>query len=86
MDEASFYQWKKYAGVRTGQKLVADLSLDRHILQEVTNGAEFCNRALDAWAYQRGVKSRASTGSCAMMLNTEIFFTLEDVRQKLEHG
>ena len=66
----------------------------------VDNGSEFCSRALDAWAYQHGVRldfirpgRPAENGFIESFngklrdecLNTEIFFTLEDARQKLEH-
>jgi len=65
----------------------------------VDNGSEFCSRALDAWAYQHGVRldflrpgRPVENGFIESFngklrdecLNTEIFFTLEDARQKLE--
>jgi len=63
------------------------------------NGSECCSRALDAWTYQNGVRldfirpgrpvengfiesfNGKRRDEC---LNTEIFFTWEDARQKLE--
>lgn len=65
----------------------------------VDNGSEFCSRVLDAWAYQHGVRldfirpgRPVENGFIESFngklrdecLNTEIFFTLEDARQKLE--
>lgn len=65
----------------------------------VDNGSEFCSRALDAWAYQNGVRldfirpgRPVENGFIESFngklrdecLNTELFFTLEDARQKLE--
>lgn len=65
----------------------------------VDNGTEFCSRKLDTWAYQHGVKldfirpgKPTENGYIESFngklrdecLNTEIFFTLEDARQKLE--
>ena len=64
----------------------------------VDNGSEFCSRGLDAWAYQHGVKldfiqpgKPVENGFIESFhgklrdesLNTEIFFALEDARQKL---
>jgi len=66
----------------------------------IDNGSEFCSRALDAWAYRRGVKldfirpgKPVENGYVESFngklrdecLNTELFFSLEDARQKLEH-
>ncbi len=65
----------------------------------VDNGSEFCSRALDAWAYPHGVRLGFIGPGCPVengfiesfngklrdeCLNGEIFFTLEDARQKLE--
>lgn len=65
----------------------------------VDNGAEFCSRALDAWAYQHGVKldfirpgKPVENGFIESFngklrdecLNTELFFSVADARQKLE--
>jgi putative transposase len=65
----------------------------------VDNGAEFCSRAMDAWAYQAGVKldfirpgKPAENGFIESFngrlrdecLNANLFFNLADVRQKLE--
>jgi putative transposase len=88
----------------TGRQVVdclERLALFRGMPQAITldNGAEFCSRALDAWAYQHGVKldfirpgKPVENGFIESFngklrdecLNTEIFFTLEDARQKLE--
>jgi putative transposase len=63
------------------------------------NGSEFCSRALDAWAYQNGVRldfirpgrpvENGFTGSFNgrlrdESLNTELFFSLADAREKME--
>jgi putative transposase len=93
------------AGVSlTGRQVVEcleRLAMFRGLPQAITvdNGAEFCSKALDAWAYQRGVKldfirpgRPVENGFIESFngklrdecLNTEIFFTLEDARQKLE--
>ena len=65
----------------------------------VDNGAEFCSRAIDAWAYHCGVKLdfirpgkpcengfiEAFNGRLRdECLNASLFFHLEDARQKLE--
>ena len=87
ISEATFYNWrKKYAGLMPSEmkrlrqleeengklkKIVADLSLDKAMLQDVIRrvgravglsavirvdqGSEFVSRDLDLWAYQRGV-------------------------------
>lgn len=88
----------------TGQQVVEcleRLALFRGLPESITvdNGAEFCSRAVDAWAYQRGVKldfirpgKPVENGFIESFngklrdecLNTEIFFTLEDARHKLE--
>ena len=88
----------------TGKQVVdclERLALFRGMPQAITvdNGAEFCSRALDAWAYKNGVKldfirpgKPVENGFIESFngklrdecLNTEIFFTLEDARQKLE--
>jgi putative transposase len=88
----------------TGAKVVdclERLALFRGLPQSITvdNGAEFCSRALDAWAYRNGVKldfirpgKPVENGFIESFngklrdecLNTELFFTLEDARQKLE--
>lgn len=88
----------------TGRQVVEcleRLAMFRGLPQAITvdNGAEFCSRALDAWAYQQGVKldfirpgRPVENGFIESFngklrdecLNTEIFFTLEDARQKLE--
>lgn len=93
------------AGVSLTGRQVVDclerLALFRGMPEAITvdNGAEFCSKALDAWAYQRGVKldfirpgRPVENGFIESFngklrdecLNTEIFFTLEDARQKLE--
>jgi transposase InsO family protein len=40
------------------KRLVADLSLDRHVLQEIVRkkGSEFDSFAMEAWVYQHGVQ------------------------------
>jgi putative transposase len=63
----------------------------------VDNGAEFCSRALDAWTYQHGVKldfirsgKPVENGFIESFngklrdecLNTELFFSVADARQK----
>jgi putative transposase len=63
------------------------------------NGSEFCRRALDAWAYQNAVKldfirpgRPVENGFIESFngklrdecLNTELFFSLADAREKLE--
>jgi len=65
----------------------------------IDNGSEFCSRALDTWAYQRGVKldfirpgkpvenGYVESFNCKLrdeFLNIEVFFSMEDARQKLE--
>jgi putative transposase len=65
----------------------------------VDNGAEFCSRAVDAWAYQAGVKldfirpnKPAENGFIESFngrlrdecLNANLFFNLADARGKLE--
>jgi len=65
----------------------------------VDNGSEFCSRALDNWAYQNGVRldfiqpgRPAENGFIESFngklrdecLNTELFFSLADAREKLE--
>jgi putative transposase len=66
----------------------------------IDNGSEFCSRVLDTWAYQRGVKldftrpgKPVENGYIESFngklrdecLNAELFFSVEDARQKLEH-
>ncbi len=66
----------------------------------VDNGSEFTSRAMEAWAYQRGIaldfirpgkpveNSFIESFNGRLRdecLNVEIFFTLEDVRTKLAH-
>lgn len=77
------------------------LALFRGLPEAITvdNGAEFCSKAVDAWAYKNGVKldfirpgKPVENGFIESFngklrdecLNTELFFTLEDARQKLE--
>ena len=65
----------------------------------VDNGSEFASRAMDAWAYRHGVHldfirpgKPVENGFIESFngrlrdecLNVEVFFTLEDVREKLE--
>ena len=65
----------------------------------VDKGSEFCSRALDAWAYQNGVRldfirpgRPVENGFIESFngrlrdecLNTELFFSLADAREKLE--
>ena len=65
----------------------------------VDNGSEFCSRALDEWAYRNGVKldfirpgRPVENGFIESFngrlrdecLNTELFFSLADAREKLE--
>lgn len=88
----------------TGLKVVGcleRLAAIRGLPQSITvdNGAEFCSRAIDAWAYQCGVKLdfirpgkpcengfiEAFNGRLRdECLNASLFFHLEDARQKLE--
>ena len=64
----------------------------------VDNGSEFASRSMDAWAYQHGIQldfirpgKPAENGFIESFngrlrdecLNDEVFFTLEDVREKL---
>jgi putative transposase len=66
----------------------------------IDNGSEFCSRVLDTWAYQRGIKldfirpgKPVENGYIESFngklrdecLNTELFFSVEDARQKLDH-
>jgi putative transposase len=77
------------------------LAIERGLPEAITidNGSEFCSRALDTWAYQRGVKldfirpgKPVENGFIESFngklrdecLNTELFFSVEDARQKLE--
>jgi putative transposase len=79
------------------QKLAAGRSLPLTIT--VDNGAEFCSRAMDAWAYQTRVKldfirpgRPVENGFVESFngrlgdecLNVNLFFDLLDVREKLE--
>ena len=79
------------------QRLAATRGLPRVIT--VDNGAEFCSRAMDAWAYQTGVKldfirpgRPVENGFVESFngrlrdecLNVNLFFSLPDVRDKLE--
>ena len=65
----------------------------------VDNGSEFCSRAMDDWAYRNGVMldfirpgKPAENGFIESFngrlrdecLNTELFFSLADAREKLE--
>jgi putative transposase len=88
----------------TGQKVATALSLivaQRGAPGSITvdNGAEFCSRAMEAWAYQYQVQldfirpgKPVENGYIESFngrlrdecLNTEVFFTLADVREKLE--
>jgi len=88
----------------TGQKVVhclQRLALTRGLPLAITvdNGAEFCSRAMDAWAYQTGVKldfirpgRPVENGFVESFngrlrdecLNVNLFFSLPDVREKLE--
>jgi putative transposase len=88
----------------TGQKVVLclqRLALSRGLPLAITvdNGAEFCSRAMDAWAYQTAVKldfirpgRPVENGFVESFngrlrdecLNTNLFFSLPDVREKLE--
>jgi len=88
----------------TGQKVVfclQKLTAGRGLPLAITvdNGAEFCSRAMDAWAYQTGVKldfirpgRPVENGFVESFngrlrdecLNVNLFFDLADVRDKLE--
>ena len=88
----------------TGQKVVfclQRLAATRGLPVAITvdNGAEFCSRAMDAWACQTGVKldfirpgRPAENGFVESFngrlrdecLNVNLFFSLSDVREKLE--
>lgn len=88
----------------TGQKVVfclQHLAGTRGLPVAITvdNGAEFCSRAMDAWAYQTGVKldfirpgRPAENGFVESFngrlrdecLNVNLFFGLAEVRDKLE--
>jgi putative transposase len=88
----------------TGQKVVFSLqrltaSRPLPLAITVDNGAEFCSRAMDAWAYQTGVKldfirpgRPVENGFVESFngrlrdecLNVNLFFDLSDVREKLE--
>ena len=90
----------------TGQKVVfclQRLALNRGLPLAITvdNGAEFCSRAMDAWAYQTGVKldfirpgRPAENGFIESFngrlrdecLNVNLFFSLVDVRDNLNPG
>ncbi len=65
----------------------------------VDNGSEFFSKEMDAWAYRRGVKldfirpgkpvenafiERFNGKLRDECLNTNVFFSIEDVRDKLE--
>ena len=89
----------------TGKAVVESLdrlALFRGLPESITvdNGAEFCSRAVDAWAYQHGVKldfirpgKPVENGYIESFngklrdecLNVELFFSVADARQKLEH-
>ena len=89
----------------TGKKVAACLdqvAATRPLPQSITvdNGSEFAGRALDTWAYQRGVKldfirpgKPVENGFIESFngklrdecLNSEVFFSVEDAREKLEH-
>jgi putative transposase len=88
----------------SGIKIVAGLerlARIRGVPQAITvdNGAEFCSRAVDAWAHQAGVKldfirpgKPAENGFIESFngrlrdecLNANLFFNLADAREKLE--
>ena len=88
----------------TGQKVVfclQRLAGTRSLPTAITvdNGAEFCSRAIDAWAYQTGVKldfirpgRPVENGFVESFngrlrdecLNVNLFFNLVDVREKLD--
>ena len=66
----------------------------------VDNGSEFASRVMDAWAYRHGIQldfirpgKPVENGFIESFngrlrdecLNVEVFFTLEDVREKLAH-
>ena len=87
----------------TGEKVAKGIDVvlqDRPAPQSITvdNGSEFTSRAVEAWAYQRGIQldfirpgRPVENGLIESFngrlrdecLNVEIFFTLEDVRAKL---
>ena len=87
----------------TGEKIARELDAvlqHRPAPQSITvdNGSEFTSRAMEAWAYQRGIQldfirpgRPVENGLIESFngrlrdecLNVEIFFTLEDVRAKL---
>lgn len=88
----------------TGKEVVESLdrlALFRGLPESITvdNGAEFCSRAVDAWAYAHGVKldfirpgKPVENGYIESFngklrdecLNVELFFSVADARQKLE--
>lgn len=88
----------------TGAKVAACLTRlveQRGIPQSITvdNGTEFCSKALDAWAYEHGVKldfirpgKPVDNGFIESFngrlrdecLNTHLFWSIEDARKKLE--
>lgn len=88
----------------TGKAVVESLdrlALFRGLPESITvdNGAEFCSRAVDGWAYQHGVKldfirpgKPVENGYIESFngklrdecLNVELFYSVADARQKLE--
>jgi len=88
----------------TGKQVVESLdrlALFRGLPESITvdNGAEFCSRAVDAWAYAHGVKldfirpgKPVENGYIESFngklrdecLNVELFYSVADARQKLE--
>jgi putative transposase len=90
---------------QTGEKVVTQmkrLAVMRGMPESITtdNGGEFAGKAMEAWAYQNGVKldlirpgKPVENGYIESFngrlrdecLNGEIFFDLADARQKLEH-
>jgi putative transposase len=90
---------------QTGEKVVTQmkrLAAMRGMPESITtdNGGEFAGKAMEAWAYQNGVKldlirpgKPVENGYIESFngrlrdecLNGEIFFDLADARQKLEH-
>ena len=88
------------SGKKVAQALEA-VAQDRPLPESITvdNGSEFSSRALDAWAYQRGVKldfirpgKPVENGYIESFngrlrdecLNTHLFFSMPDAREKLE--
>ena len=96
---------RRLTGVKVAEQLDAALRHHQQPVSiTVDNGTEFASRALEAWAYQQSIQLAfirpgrpVENGYIESFnghlrdefLNTEIFFSMSDVRQKLErwrHG